>query len=200
MHTIVCYIQNALHFCEWVTDSDFSSRNIVFSCQYQKSDHLSWVSTRIFAMSLTSLVNVNDICQMSMTFDHSPQINWDETDFEKNRKFRFFSSKNQFFFRFFWKSQFFWKNYTFVVFSFKNDFNRFFEIYIMKNIKKTHFDASEIFWSQNVKKLFAIKKIKNWLFSKKTDSKNWLSKKTVQFSQKPNFDRAEYKLFIVVGT
>ena len=97
----------------------------------------------------------------------SPQINWDETDFEKNRKFRFFSSKNQFFFRFFWKSQFFWKNYTFVVFSFKNDFNRFFEIYIMKNIKKTHFDASEIFWSQNVKKLFAIKKIKNWLFFKK---------------------------------
>ena len=53
-----------------------------------------------------------------------------------------------------------------------------------------------------MKKLFVIKKNEKKLtFSKKKLTlKTDFRKKTVQLSQKPNFDQAEYKLFIVVGT
>ena len=40
----------------------------------------------------------------------------------------------------------------------------------MKNIKKENFEAGKIFSSQNVKLIFAIEKIKNLIFSEKTDS------------------------------
>ena len=38
----VLFTECAPYSCEWFTNSDFSSRNIDFSCQNQKSDHLSW--------------------------------------------------------------------------------------------------------------------------------------------------------------
>ena len=41
----------------------------IFPVNIKKSDHLSWCQQRIFVVSLTLLVNVNDIYQMSMTFD-----------------------------------------------------------------------------------------------------------------------------------